>query len=141
MAKSDTKQHQTNKIIYVVDPDSSICKRIASLFTSSSCSVKTFTCAGDFLKQPEIVAGCLVLGIKMPGISAVELMQELKHLGIKIPIIVLGDRDDLPKAVEVMRAGALDFIGKPFTNQRLKISIEKMLPGTTFLSIGSRTEY
>ncbi len=131
MAKSDTKQHQTNKIIYVVDPDSSICKRIASLYASSSCSVKTFTCAGDFLKQSEIVAGCLILGIEMPGMSTDELMQELKHLGIKIPIIVLGDRDDLPKAVKVIRAGALDFIGKPFTDQRLKISIDKMLPGVS----------
>ena len=72
--------------------------------------------------------GCLVLGVEMPGMCTVELIQELKHRGIKIPIIVLGDRDDLPKAVEVMRAGALDFIGKPVTNQRLKISIEKMLP-------------
>ena len=134
MNKLDTKQHQaiqkhhTNQTIYLVDPDNLMRERIASLFTSSSCSVKTFTCAEDFLKQSEIVAGCLVLGIEMPGMDTVELMQELKHLGIKIPIIVLGDRDDLPKAVEVMRAGALDFIGKPFTNQRLKISIEKMLP-------------
>ena len=131
MAKSDTKQHQTNKIIYVVDPDSSICKRIASLYASSSYSVTMYTCAEDFLKQSRIVAGCLILGIEMPGMSIDELMQELKHLGIKIPIIVLGDRDDLPKAVKVMRAGALDFIGKPFTDQRLKISIDKMLPGVS----------
>ncbi len=128
MAKSDTKQHQTNKIIYVVEPDSSIRERIALLYASSSYSVMMFTCAEAFLQQSEIVAGCLVLGIEMPGMSTVELMQELKNLGIKIPIIVLGDREDLPKAVEVMRAGALDFIGKPFTNQRLKLSIEKMLP-------------
>ncbi len=128
MAKLDTKQHQTSKIIYVVDPDSSICELIASLFTFSSCQVMMYTCAEDFLEQSGIVAGCLVLGIEMPGMSTVELMQELKRLGIKIPIIVLGNRNDLPMAVEVMRAGALDFIGKPFTNQRLKISIEKMLP-------------
>jgi len=128
MNKLDTKQHQANQTIYLVEPDNLIRERIASLYASSSYSVMTFTCAEDFLKQSEIVAGCLVLGIKMPGMDTVELMQELKHLGIKIPIIVLGDRDDLPKAVEVIRAGALDFISKPFTNQRLIISIEKMLP-------------
>ena len=127
MNKSDTKQHQAKQIIYLVESDKLICERIASLFTSSS-TVMTYTSAEDFLKQSGIVAGCLVLGIEMPGMSAVELMQELKRLGIKIPIIVLGDRDDLPMAVEVMRAGAFDFIGKPFTNQRLKNSIEKMLP-------------
>ena len=129
MNKPDTKQHQANQTIYLVELDKLMRERIASLYTSSSsCSVMMYTCAEDFLKQSGIVAGCLVLGIEMPGMSTVELMQELKLLGIKIPIIVLGDRDDLPKAVEVMRAGALDFIGKPFTDQRLKVSIEKMLP-------------
>ncbi len=128
MNESDTKQHQENQTIYLVEPDKLMRERIASIFTSSPSLVKMYTCAEDFLKQSEIVAGCLVLGIEMPGMSSVELMQELKRLGIKIPIIVLGDREDLPKAVEVMRAGALDFIGIPFTNQRLKISIEKMLP-------------
>ena len=128
MNKSDAKQHQANQTIYLVEPDKLMRERIASLYTSSSSSVMTYTCAEDFLEQSGIVAGCLVLGIEMPGMSTVELMQDLKYLGIKIPIIVLGDREDLPKAVEVMRAGALDFIGIPFTNQRLKISIEKMLP-------------
>ena len=128
MAKSDTNQHQANQTIYLVEADKLMRERIASLYTSSSCPVMTYICAEDFLEQSGIVAGCLVLGIEMPGMSTVELMQELKRLGIKIPIIVLGDREDLPKAVKVMRAGALDFIGMPFTNQRLKISIEKMLP-------------
>jgi FixJ family two-component response regulator len=128
MNKSDIKQHQENQTIYLVEPDDLTRERIASLFASPSLSIITYACAEDFLKQSGIVPGCLVLGVNMPGMSTVELMQELKRLGIKIPIIVLGDREDLPKAVEVMRAGALDFIGKPFTNQRLKISIEKMLP-------------
>ncbi len=127
MNKSDTKQHKANQTIYLVEPDNLIREQITSLFTSSS-PIMTYTSAEDFLKQSGIVPGCLILGVDMPGMSTVELMQELKRLGIKIPIIVLGDREDLPKAVEVMRAGALDFIGKPFTNQRLKISIEKMLP-------------
>jgi FixJ family two-component response regulator len=128
MNETDTKQHQANQTIYLVEPDNLTRERIASIFTSSLSLVKMYTCAEDFLKQSEIVAGCLVLGVEMPGMGAVELMQELKLLGIKIPTIVLGDRDDLLKAVEVMRAGALDFIGKPFTDQRLRISIEKMLP-------------
>jgi two-component system response regulator FixJ len=128
MNKSDIKQHQANQTIYLVEPDKLIRDRITSLYASSSSSIILYTCTEDFLKQPEIVAGCLVLGIEMPGMSTVELMQELKLRGIKIPIIVLGDRDDLPKAVKIMRAGALDFIGKPFTNQRLIVSIEKMLP-------------
>jgi len=126
--ETDTKQHQENQTIYLVEPDKLMRERFASIFTSSPCTVKMYSCAEDFLKQSEIVAGCLVLGVEMPGMSTVELMQELKRLGIKIPIVVLGDREDLPKAVEVMRAGALDFISKPFTNQRLKINIEKMLP-------------
>jgi two-component system, LuxR family, response regulator FixJ len=128
MNNPDPNKHQ---IIYVVEPDGLMRERIASIYISSPCSVMIYTSAEDFLDQSEITAGCLILGIEMPGMSAVELMQELKYLGIKIPVIVLGDRDDLPKAVKVMRAGALDFIGKPFTDQRLKISVEKMLPLTS----------
>ncbi len=131
MAKSDTKQHQTNKIIYVVEPDSSIRERIASLYASSTYSVMMFTCAEAFLQQSEIMSGCLIIGTEMLGMSAVELIHELEHQGINIPVIVLGDKDGLPMAVKVMRAGALDFIGKPFTNQRLKISIDEMLTGVS----------
>ncbi len=131
MAKSDTKQHQTSKIIYVVDPDSSICELIASLYASSSYSVITFTCAENFLEQSEIMAGCLILGNEMTGMSALDLIQGLKSREIKIPIIVIGDENDMPMAVMSMRAGALDFIGKPFTDQRLKISIDKMLSGVS----------
>ncbi|MEE9161010.1 MAG: response regulator, partial [Gammaproteobacteria bacterium] len=117
MAKLDTNQHQANQTIYLVEADKLMRERIASLYTSSSCSVMMYACAEGFLEQSEIVSGCLIIGTEMPGMNTVELMQELKHLGIKIPIIVLGDREDLPKAVKVMRAGALDFIGMPFTNQ------------------------
>ncbi len=127
MNKPDTRQQHANKIIYLVEPDNSLRERIFSLHTSSSCSVKTYTCAEDFLKQSKIVADCLILGIEMPGMSAVELIQELKYLGINIPTIVLGNRDDLPRIVKIMRAGAVDFIGKPFTDQRLKVSVDKML--------------
>ncbi len=67
MAKSDTTQYQINKIIYVVEPDSSIRERIALLYTSSSYSVMMFTCAEDFLQQSEIVSGCLIIGTEMPG--------------------------------------------------------------------------
>lgn len=82
----------------------------------------------DFLEQSGIIAGCLIIGTEMPGMRTIDLIQGLKSLGIIIPVIVMGDEDDMPMAVEVMRAGALAFIGKPFTDQRLKISIERMLP-------------
>jgi FixJ family two-component response regulator len=63
MNKPDTKQHQANQTIYLVEPDKLMRERIASLYTSSSsCSVMMYTCAEDFLKQSGIVAGCLVLG-------------------------------------------------------------------------------
>lgn len=123
------------QVIYVVDPDISLCKRIACLFASSSLTVKTFECAKTFLAQSNKIApGCfLIINSEIPDMSTVELMQKLKQKENKISIIVMGeeDKDDISQAVKTMRAGAVDFIVKPFTDQKLKSCIEKMMPPVT----------
>jgi two-component system, LuxR family, response regulator FixJ len=129
MDNLEPKQHQIRQTIYVVEPDSSIRDQIAALYDSPSLyTVVPYSCGEDFLNQSDFAAGCLIVGIEMPDMSTIDLLQALKSQGIKMPTIVLGENDDLPKAVKVMQAGALDFITKPFTNQRLKISIGNLLP-------------
>lgn len=129
MNDSKSKQHQTPQTIYVVDQDVSLCERISALYEGSSLYiVESYACAEDFLSQSEFATGCLIVSIEMPGMTTMNLIHKLKAQGLKMPTIVLGEKDDLPQAVKVMQAGVLDFITKPFTNQRLKISIGNILP-------------
>jgi two-component system, LuxR family, response regulator FixJ len=128
MNDSEPKQNQTPRTIYVVEQDEVICEQISALYEASSLYiVESYSCAEDFLIKSDFAAGCLIVNIDMPGMSTIDLLQALKSQGIKMPTIVLGEKDDLPKAVKVMQAGALDFISKPFTNQRLKISVNNVL--------------
>jgi FixJ family two-component response regulator len=121
------------QVIYMVDPDRSLCNRVASLLTSSSLATETFDCAEAFLAQSNQIApdDFLILCSNIPDMNTVELMQELKKKEIKIPVIVMGKEDDVPQAVTFMRAGAIDFITKPFTDQKLKVCVEKILSPAT----------
>lgn len=121
------------QIIYVVNPDISLCKRIASLFASTSFAVKTFECAEDFLKQSHPIApGCfLIINSDVEDMNIIELIEELKQTVFKIHVIVIGEEDDIPQAVKTMRAGAVNFIGKPFSDQKLKSYIEKLMLSET----------
>jgi len=90
--------------------------------------VRTFTSAQQFLgeydsEQP----GCLVLDVRMSGMSGLELQSRLKELAFEIPIIIITGHGDVPMAVEAMKAGALDFIEKPFRDQTLLDNIQKAI--------------
>lgn len=90
--------------------------------------VKTFSGVEDFLASPPSnTPGCLILGAGLSGSSAVDLMHEIKSRQISLPFIVLGDEDDTPQAVSVIRAGAVDFIGKPFNDHKLRRTCMKRL--------------
>ena len=113
---------------YMVDPDIAFCERISSLLSSSSLATKTFGRAKDFLEQSDSMEpdSLLILSSNIPDMDTVEVMQELKKRGNDIPVIVVGEDDDVPQAVKFMRAGAVDFIWKPLANQKLKALIEKL---------------
>ena len=115
-------------VICVIDPDLALRQRLVSLLLSSVRDVKTYANAENFLAKIDVnVPDCLIIGSDLPGIDAIEFMQQLKQQNIEIPVIVLGEEDDVPQAVSIMRAGAVGLISKPFTDQKLRVTVNLML--------------
>jgi two-component system response regulator FixJ len=106
--------------VFVVDDDAAVRGSLAMLLKSVSLAVRTFESASQFLEQlPPDSSGCLVLDIRMPGMSGIELQQQLKQRGYPLPIIFITGHGDVSMAVHAMREGAIDFIEKPFRDQEL----------------------
>jgi FixJ family two-component response regulator len=109
-----------NAIIYVVDDDVSICKSLSLLLKSNGFKVETFTRAEDFLsfKHPK-VQSCLVLDVRLPNVNGFALQEMMSQRGIITPIIFITGHGDIPMSVKAMKAGAIDFLPKPFTEKKL----------------------
>ena len=105
-------------IVFVVDDDESVREALRSLFRSVSLRVETFGSAADFLRSelPD-VASCLVLDVRLPGLSGLDFQAELAKANIHIPIIFMTGHGDIPMSVQAMKAGAVDFLTKPFRDQ------------------------
>lgn len=116
-------------IVHVVDDDQAMVESMSWIIESVGLKVKTYTRAQDFLDQynPD-QHGCLLLDVRMPGMSGPELQSKLDVLGTTIlPIIFISGHGDVPLAVRVMKAGAVDFLTKPFNDQVLLEVINKAL--------------
>jgi len=115
-------------IVFVVDDDSSVREAIKSLIRLEGLRVETFGTAQEFLrsKRPEM-PGCVVLDVELPGLSGLDLQRELAAHGIKLPIIFITGYGDIPCAVRAMKAGALEFLTKPFRDQDLLDAIQQAL--------------
>jgi len=115
-------------IVYVVDDDAAILKSLGLLLRSEGYTVRTCASAQEFLSayDPEH-PGCVVLDVRMPGMGGLELQSELEARGISVPVIIMTGHGDVPMAVRAMRAGARDFIEKPFTNERLLERVREAL--------------
>src|SRR3989440_7590166 len=105
-------------VVFVVDDDESVREALRSLFRSVSLRVETFGSAADFLRSelPE-VASCLVLDVRLPGVSGLDFQAELAKANIHIPVIFMTGHGDIPMSVQAMKAGAVDFLSKPFRDQ------------------------
>ncbi len=116
----------TDETIYVIESDPSERQRLKSVLTSTFRHVKTFDSGESFLGQDESIRqGCLITAAALPGRDVLEFIDRLKSEGIRIPVIVLGD--EMPLAVNVIRAGAADFIERPFTERRLREAVRQVL--------------
>jgi len=116
-------------IVYVVDDDQAMVESLSWMIESVGLKVKTFIRAQDFLDvyKPE-QPGCLLLDVRMPGMSGPELQTKLNEItSTVLPIIFISGHGDVPLAVRVMKAGATDFLTKPFNDQILLESINKAL--------------
>ncbi len=115
-------------IVFVVDDDLSIREAIQSLVRLEGLRVETFATAQDFLrrKRPDL-PGCVVLDVELPGLSGLDLQRELAAHGIKLPIIFITGYGNIPMSVRAMKAGALEFLTKPFRDQDLLDAIQQAL--------------
>ena len=107
-------------IVYVVDDDASVRQALARLFRSVQMAVEAFASAQEFLAKgrPDIPS-CLVLDVRLPGLSGFDFQAELMKADIRIPIIFITGHGDIPMTVRAMKAGAVDFLAKPFRDQDL----------------------
>jgi FixJ family two-component response regulator len=115
-------------IVFVVDDDLSIQEAIKSLIKLAGLRVETFGTAQEFLrsKRPD-VPGCVVLDVELPGLSGLDLQRELAAHGIKLPIIFITGYGNIPMSVRAMKAGALEFLTKPFRDEDLLDAVQQAL--------------
>jgi FixJ family two-component response regulator len=115
-------------IVFVVDDDPSIREALDSLLHSVRLGVQTFASPRDFLasKRPDMPS-CLVLDVQLPGLSGLGLQQELAKANIQIPIIFITGHGDIPTSVQAMKAGAVEFLTKPFRDKKLLDAIDEAL--------------
>ena len=118
----------TDPMVFIVDDDDSVRRALARLIKSVDLNVETFASAHDFLKrQPHNGPACLVLDMRMPGLSGLDLQDELVAAGRTLPIIFISGHGSIPLSVRAMKAGAVDFIEKPFEDQSLLDAINQSL--------------
>lgn len=116
------------KTVYVVDDDEAIRRFLRGLIRSVGLRVETYATAQEFLDVYQAgSSGCLLLDIRMPDMSGLELQAELKRREIDLPVIILTGHGDVRVAVHAMKAGAVDFIEKPFNNELLLHGIQKAI--------------
>jgi FixJ family two-component response regulator len=115
-------------VVFVVEDDASMRPALESLLRSVGLRVQAFGSAREFLEQPRGGApSCLVLDVRLPGLSGLDLQRELTAAGVPIPIIFITGHGDIPMTVQAMKAGALEFLTKPFRDQELLDAVRQAI--------------
>jgi FixJ family two-component response regulator len=114
-----------DSVVFVIDDDPSVREALAGLLRSVGLRVQSFGSAQEFLQSPRPdVPGCLVLDVRLPGRSGLDLQRELAASGIHLPIVFLTGHGDIPMSVRAIKAGAIEFLTKPFHDQELLDAIQ-----------------
>ena len=114
--------------VFIIDDDSGVRESIQDLVESVGLRAESFATAQQFLASGRRDApSCLVLDVRLPGISGLDLQHELKRAGVKIPIIFISGHADIPMSVRAMKSGAFEFLTKPFRDQALLDVIQRAL--------------
>jgi FixJ family two-component response regulator len=115
-------------IVFVVDDDASVREGLGSLIRSAGLKVETFASAQEFLASSRAEApSCLVLDVRLPGLSGLDLQKRLAEVNIEIPIVFITGHGDVPTSVQAMKAGAVEFLTKPFVDQDLLDAIQQAI--------------
>jgi len=112
--------------VFIVDDDPAICESLCDLIESAGLGTRQFASAEEFLDicTPDL-AGCLVLDVRLPGMSGMELQQKLLKTGLQIPVIIMTAHGDIPMVRNAMKAGAVEFLTKPFQAEELLAAIDQ----------------
>lgn len=118
----------TEKLVHVVDDDASLLRGVARLLRSHGYAVKTYATASEFLRAGvPTVPACLLLDLNMPGMTGLELQQVISDYQSRLSIVFISGQGDIPATVKAMKAGAVDFLTKPFDGDVLVAAIEAAL--------------
>jgi two-component system, LuxR family, response regulator FixJ len=118
----------SDAVTHVIDDDEAVRQSIEFLLRSAKIDVKVYESAPAFLAAlPGISTGCIVTDVRMPEMSGIDLLRRLKELRVALPVIVITGHGDVPLAVEAMKAGAADFIEKPFDDDTILNAIRRAL--------------
>ncbi len=111
---------EAHGVVFIVDDEAAMRRSLESLFRSVGLRVEVFASAQDFLRcTPPNLPGCLVLDVRLPGLSGLDLQRRMAEANLDIPIVFITAHGDIPMTVRAMKAGAVEFLTKPFRDQDL----------------------
>ena len=119
---------ESASVVFVVDDDASVRAALDSLFRSVGLDVRAFGSAQEFLSEPPADGpACLVLDVRLPGMSGLDLQRKLTNQNNALPIVMITGHGDIPMTVRAIRAGAVEFLPKPFRDQDLLDAVQQAL--------------
>ena len=134
----DTRHSTLGSTVFIIDDDASVRKSLSRLLRSAGYMAETFASAEEFLGREHFNGiGCLLLDVQMPGLTGMDLQEELNRADYHMPIIFITGHGNIPMSVEAMKKGAVDFLTKPFDDKELLQAIEKAIEKDTY----ARAEY
>jgi len=113
------------KLVHLVDDDDSVRRSVGFMLKTSGYQVKTYESGDELVRQAKsLETGCILLDIRMPGMDGLAVQQALQDHGVTLPVIIMTGHGDVPLSVRAMKAGAIDFIEKPFEKEVLLTAIQ-----------------
>jgi len=107
-----------NAVVHIVDDDEPLRRALDRLFHTVGLETRSYASAQNFINAPRLDApGCIVLDVRLPGMSGIDFQEQLDKLGIRLPVVLMTGHGDIPMSVRAMKAGAVDFLAKPFRDQ------------------------
>src|SRR6516225_9762011 len=113
-----TQAPEIDPVVHIIDDDDSVRLMLDSLLRSVKINVRTYSSTQEFLKADKLDApGCIVLDIRLPGVNGLDFQEQLQGYGVSLPVVLMTGHGDIPMTVRGMKAGAVDFLPKPFRDQ------------------------
>ena len=117
---------EAERVVHIVDDDDSVRRSVGFMLKTSGFRVQPYASGGEFLKEAKSLApGCILLDIRMPGMDGLEVQEALKEAGVSLPVVIMTGHGDVPLSVKAMKAGAVDFIEKPFERAVLLAALDQ----------------